>query len=155
MPLPPGTKLGPYEISASLGAGAMGEVYRAKDTRLGREVAIKVLPGALAQNTDRLQRFEQEARVLGTLGARHLTGRLKRLTLSVAAVEHDETARIEIPPGVDEVARLGSAFAKILAKDVPGVSVEVRQALANLTEHNRHLRDALGEVGRIIATLDS
>ncbi|MEA3197787.1 MAG: hypothetical protein QOF32_1839 [Gammaproteobacteria bacterium] len=52
--------------------------------------------------------------VLGTLGARHLTGRLKRLTLSVAAVEHDETARIEIPPGVDEVARLGSAFAKIL-----------------------------------------
>ena len=67
MPLPAGTKLGPYEISASLGAGAMGEVYRAKDTRLGREVAIKVLPGALAQNTDRLQRFEQEARVLGTL----------------------------------------------------------------------------------------
>src|SRR3977135_1065631 len=67
MPLPAGTKLGPYDISASLGAGAMGEVYRAKDTRLGREVAIKVLPGALAQNTDRLQRFEQEARVLGTL----------------------------------------------------------------------------------------
>jgi hypothetical protein len=48
-----------------------------------------------------------------------------------------------------------SAFAKILAKDVPGVSVEVRQALVNLTEHSRHLRDALGEVGRIIATLDS
>jgi serine/threonine protein kinase len=66
-PLPPGTKLGPYEISSSLGAGAMGEVHRAKDTRLGRDVAIKVLPGALAQNTDRLQRFEHEARVLGTM----------------------------------------------------------------------------------------
>jgi len=67
MPLPPGTKLGPYEICSSLGAGAMGEVYRAKDTRLGRDVAIKVLPGALAQNTDRLQRFEHEARILGTM----------------------------------------------------------------------------------------
>jgi serine/threonine protein kinase len=67
MPLPPGTKLGPYEISAALGAGAMGEVYRARDTRLGREVAIKVLPGALAQNPDRLQRFEQEARVLSAM----------------------------------------------------------------------------------------
>jgi serine/threonine protein kinase len=67
MPLPPGTKLGPYEISALLGAGGMGKVYRARDTRLGRDVAIKVLPGALAQNADRLQRFEQEARLLGTL----------------------------------------------------------------------------------------
>lgn len=67
MPLPPGTKLGPYEVSATLGAGGMGEVYRAKDTRLGRDVAIKVLPGALAQSADRLQRFEQEARVLGTM----------------------------------------------------------------------------------------
>ena len=67
MPLPPGTKLGPYEISASLGAGGMGEVYRARDTRLGRDVAINVLPGALAQNADRLQRFEQEACLLGTL----------------------------------------------------------------------------------------
>ena len=67
MPLPPGTKLGPYEISAALGAGAMGEVYRARDTRLGRDVAIKVLPGALAQNPERLQRFEQEARVLSAM----------------------------------------------------------------------------------------
>lgn len=48
-----------------------------------------------------------------------------------------------------------SAFAKILAKDVPGVSVEEREALVNLSEHNRHIRDALGEVGRLIATLDS
>jgi eukaryotic-like serine/threonine-protein kinase len=67
MPLTPGTKLGPYEIISALGAGAMGEVYRARDTRLERTVAIKVLPESLANDPDRLQRFEQEARVLSTL----------------------------------------------------------------------------------------
>jgi Tol biopolymer transport system component len=67
MGLSAGTKLGPYEIVAPLGAGGMGEVYRARDTRLGRDVAIKVLPSALAKDADRLQRFEQEARVLSAL----------------------------------------------------------------------------------------
>ena len=67
MPLSPGTKLGPYEIQSPLGAGGMGEVYRARDTRLGRDVAIKVLPEGFAQDPERLQRFEQEARVLGAL----------------------------------------------------------------------------------------
>ena len=67
MPLSAGTKLGPYEIQSQLGAGGMGEVYRARDTRLGRDVAIKVLPQALAQNTDRLERFEYEARLLSTV----------------------------------------------------------------------------------------
>jgi serine/threonine protein kinase len=52
MPLVPGTKLGPYEIAASLGAGGMGEVYRARDTRLGRDVAIKVLPPHLGANAE-------------------------------------------------------------------------------------------------------
>jgi Tol biopolymer transport system component len=67
MALTSGTKLGPYEIQSSLGAGGMGEVYRARDTRLERTVAIKVLPESLAKDTDRLLRFEQEARVLSTL----------------------------------------------------------------------------------------
>src|SRR5262249_27828144 len=62
MTLPSGTKLGPYEVLSTLGAGGMGEVYRARDPRLGREVAIKVLPRELSENRDRLQRFEQEAR---------------------------------------------------------------------------------------------
>jgi eukaryotic-like serine/threonine-protein kinase len=62
-----GTKLGPYEILAPLGAGGMGEVYRAKDPRLGREVAIKVLPASFSQDPDRLKRFEQEARAAGVL----------------------------------------------------------------------------------------
>src|SRR5262249_42213266 len=57
-----GSRLGPYEIVAPLGAGGMGEVYRAKDSRLGREVAIKVLPAALASDPERLKRFAKEAR---------------------------------------------------------------------------------------------
>src|ERR1700681_4622565 len=67
MPLCPGEKLGPYEILAPIGAGGMGEVYRAKDTKLDREVAIKVLPAALAQDPERLARFEREAKVLASL----------------------------------------------------------------------------------------
>jgi serine/threonine protein kinase len=62
-----GTKLGPYEIQAPLGAGGMGEVYRARDTRLGRDVALKVLPPSFARDSDRLRRFEQEARAVAAL----------------------------------------------------------------------------------------
>src|SRR4029077_3556723 len=69
MSLAAGTKLGPYEIVASLGAGGMGEVYRARDPRLGRDVAIKVLPAYFCQDSDRLRRFEQEARAAG--GPKH------------------------------------------------------------------------------------
>src|SRR5499433_2300464 len=61
------TRLGPYEIIAPLGAGGMGEVYRARDTRLGRDVAIKVLPPSYADDKERLQRFEQEACAAGAL----------------------------------------------------------------------------------------
>jgi eukaryotic-like serine/threonine-protein kinase len=67
MPLASGTKLGPYEILAPLGAGGMGEVYRAKDTRLGREVALKVLPESFSRDADRLRRFQQEARAVAAL----------------------------------------------------------------------------------------
>jgi eukaryotic-like serine/threonine-protein kinase len=62
-----GTRIGPYEIQSSIGAGGMGEVYRACDTRLGREVAIKILPGSFAQDDDRLRRFEQEERAVAAL----------------------------------------------------------------------------------------
>jgi serine/threonine protein kinase len=62
-----GTRLGPYEILAPLGAGGMGEVYRARDTRLGREVAVKVMPSSFSQDPDRLSRFGQEARAVSAL----------------------------------------------------------------------------------------
>src|SRR5260370_28730538 len=67
MPLALGSRLGPYEIVGHLGAGGMGEVYRARDPRIGRDVAIKVLPRSLSENSDLLRRFEQEARATGTL----------------------------------------------------------------------------------------
>ena len=67
MALTPGTRLGPYEIVAPLGAGGMGEVYRARDTRLERTVAIKILPESFACDHERLERFQQEARILSTL----------------------------------------------------------------------------------------
>ena len=62
-----GAKLGPYEIQGSIGAGGMGEVYRARDPRLGRDIAIKVLPASFSADGDRLQRFEQEARAAAAL----------------------------------------------------------------------------------------
>ncbi len=67
MALEAGTRLGHYEVVSSLGAGGMGEVYRAKDTKLGREVAIKVLLEEVSADPDRLARFEREAKVLGSL----------------------------------------------------------------------------------------
>src|SRR3989442_2175594 len=67
MALTSGTELGPYEIGSALGAGGMGEVYRARDSRLGREVAVKVLPGDVATDQDRVRRFEQEARSASAL----------------------------------------------------------------------------------------
>src|SRR5262244_4018393 len=67
MPLQAGQRLGSFEVLAPLGAGGMGEVYRARDTRLGREVALKVLPESLAADRDRLARFEQEARSASAL----------------------------------------------------------------------------------------
>ena len=67
MPLAPGARLGPYEILAPVGAGGMGEVYKARDPRLGRDIAIKVLPSTFSADPERLTRFEQEARAAAAL----------------------------------------------------------------------------------------
>ena len=72
MALPPGTRLGPYEITAQIGVGGMGEVYRATDTKLKRQVAIKVLPASVAGDVERLARFQREAEVLASLNHPHI-----------------------------------------------------------------------------------
>src|SRR5690349_19006336 len=72
MSLSPGTKLGPYEIQALLGTGGMGEVYRARDTRLERVVAIKVLPSGLTSDCDLKQRLDREARAISSLNHPHI-----------------------------------------------------------------------------------
>ena len=72
MPLAPGSRLGPYEILAPIGAGGMGEVYKARDTRLERTVAVKVLPAHLSSSADSRQRFEREAKTISQLSHPHI-----------------------------------------------------------------------------------
>ena len=67
MPVVTGSRLGQYEVVSAIGSGGMGEVYLARDTKLGREVAIKVLPEQFAQDSDRLARFRREAQLLASL----------------------------------------------------------------------------------------
>ena len=70
MTLATGSRLGPYEVIAAIGAGGMGEVYRARDSRLGRDVAIKILPPQFVAQPDRLRRFEEEARAMRAMSGR-------------------------------------------------------------------------------------
>src|SRR6266576_3136240 len=72
MTLAPGSKLGSYEVLSLLGAGGMGEVYRARDTKLGRDVALKILPALFAADPDRLARFRREAQVLASLNHQNI-----------------------------------------------------------------------------------
>src|ERR1700732_319126 len=72
MPLAPGTHLGPYEIAGPLGSGGMGDVYRARDTRLGRDVAVKILPTQVSKDPLRKQRFEREAKTVSSLNHPHI-----------------------------------------------------------------------------------
>ena len=72
MPISPGSRLGPYEILSPIGAGGMGEVYKAKDTRLDRTVAVKVLPAQLSSSAESRQRFEREAKTISQLSHPHI-----------------------------------------------------------------------------------
>jgi serine/threonine protein kinase len=82
--LTPGTRLGPYEIVSAIGEGGMGAVFRARDTRLDRDVAIKVLPEAFAHDADRLARFTREAKTLASLNHPHIAARV-RASLSLCS----------------------------------------------------------------------
>ena len=104
MPLSPGTRLGRYEVLAPLGAGGMGEVYRARDSRLQRDVAVKVLPEHLAQHADALSRFEREARVVAALShpnilAIHDVGREGPTAYAVMELLEGFTLREELRSG--------------------------------------------------------
>ena len=104
MALTPGTKLGPYEIQAQLGAGGMGEVYRARDTRLERDVAVKVLPAHLAEDADALARFEREAKAVAALSHPNIlgifdVGREGIIAYSVTELLEGETLRDRLAGG--------------------------------------------------------
>jgi TolB-like protein/Tfp pilus assembly protein PilF len=117
------TRLGPYEILAPLGVGGMGEVYRARDTRLGREVAVKVLPESLASNTDRQTRFEREARAVAALShpnilAIHDYGTHGAIVYAVMELLEGETLRERLVKGPlpwREAVEMGAAIADGLA----------------------------------------
>jgi serine/threonine protein kinase len=104
MPLAAGARLGPYEILAPIGAGGMGEVYRGRDPRLGRDVAIKVLPASFSSDADRLKRFEQEARAAGVLNHPNITivydiGQHDGTPYVVQELLEGETLRLELASG--------------------------------------------------------
>ncbi|HUS18655.1 MAG TPA: protein kinase [Terriglobales bacterium] len=111
MSLTPGTKLGPYEIVAPIGAGGMGEVYKARDTRLDREVAIKVLPSHLCKDADLKQRFEREARAISSLNHPHICtlhdiGREGEMEFLVLEYLEGETLAARLKKGPMPVAEL-------------------------------------------------
>jgi serine/threonine protein kinase len=117
MPLSVGNKLGPYEIIAPLGKGGMGEVYRAKDTNLDREVAIKVLPNTLARDPDRLARFEREAKVLASLNHPNIAtiyGLEECPEGKAIAMELVDGKTLTSPLPLTEVLRLASQIAEAL-----------------------------------------
>ena len=124
MALAPGTHLGSYEILAPLGAGGMGEVYRARDARLGRDVAIKILPASVAADPDLRQRFEREARALAALSHPHIcavydVGRQDDLEFLVMECLEGETLAdrlVKGPLSLDQALRYAVQIADALDK---------------------------------------
>ena len=113
MSLTPGTRFGPYEVVSALGAGGMGEVYRARDTRLGREVAIKVLPEAFASDPDRLRRFEQEARAIAALNHPHIC-QLHDVGPGYLVLEYVHGHELRGPMAADDAMRIARQIAGAL-----------------------------------------
>ncbi len=124
MNLSPGTRLGPYEILSPLGAGGMGEVYRARDTRLGREVAVKVLPEHLSSNPEVRARFEREAKTVSSLNHPHICvlhdlGRDRDIDYLVMELVDGETLASRLTKGAlptADVLRIGSQIADALER---------------------------------------
>src|SRR5438552_1012223 len=120
MALTPGTRLGPYEIVSALGAGGMGEVYRARDPRLNREVAIKVMAAELAKDAEWLRRFEQEARATAALShpnvlAVYDIGRSDDLSYLVTELLEGETLRERLARGAMPLRKAVEVALQVLA----------------------------------------
>jgi Tol biopolymer transport system component len=143
MPLDPGTRLGPYEVVCAIGAGGMGEVYRARDTKLNRDVALKVLPAEFALEAERLARFEREAQVLASLNHPNIaaiygfedSGGTRALVLEVVEgpTLADRIARGPIP--LDEAVPIARQLAEaleaaheqgIIHRDLKPANIKVR-----------------------------
>ena len=119
MPLTPGTRLGPYELIGALGAGGMGEVYRARDTKLDRDVALKILPESFASDPDRLMRFEREAKTLASLNHPNIA--------AIYGIE-DRALVMELVEGEDLSALIDGAPALHLQDALP-IARQIAEAL--------------------------
>ncbi len=138
MPLTPGTRLGPYEIVAPLGQGGMGEVYRARDTKLERDVAIKVLPANLADDPDALARFEREAKAVAALShpnilAIHDFGGDEGTVYAVMELLEGETLRERLRTGRCRPARRSRSRSRSRAGSPP----RTRRASSTATSSRR------------------
>jgi eukaryotic-like serine/threonine-protein kinase len=129
-----GSRLGPYEIVAPIGAGGMGEVYRAKDPRLGRDVAIKVLPAAFSSDADRLKRFEQEARAAGVLNH-------PNVTIVYDVGQHDGAPYVVQELLEGETLRAELAGGRLSARKAVDYAIEIARGLAAAHEKSIVHRD--------------
>ncbi len=135
MTLQPGRQLGPYEILAAVGAGGMGEVYSARDSKLGREVAIKVLPEAFSHDTERLVRFQREARLLASLNHPHIA--------TIYGLEESGDTHylvMELVPG-DTLAERIKRDGAVPVDESLGIATQVAEALEHAHEHGIIHRD--------------
>jgi serine/threonine-protein kinase len=113
MPLQPGSKIGPYEVLSKIGAGGMGEVYKARDNKLNREVAIKVLPAALANDADYLARFQREAQALAALHHPNIAT-IFGLEQNAIVMEYVEGAPLQGPLPIAEALPIAKQIAEAL-----------------------------------------
>jgi eukaryotic-like serine/threonine-protein kinase len=134
MTLPAGSRLGPYEIVAPIGAGGMGEVYRARDPRLGRDVAIKVLPASFSSDADRLKRFEQEARAAGVLNHPNVT-----IVYDIGSMDGAPYVVQELLEG--DTLRSELAFGRFSPRKAIDCAIQIAQGLAAAHEKGIVHRD--------------
>ena len=134
----PGTRFGPYEVLGLLGSGGMGEVYRARDPRLGREVAVKVLPRDMSSDPDRLRRFEQEARAAGALNHPNLVA-----VFDTGQHEGNPYVVFELLDGVTLRQRLGPG--PLPARKAVDYAAQIAQGLAAAHEKGIVHRDVKPE----------
>src|SRR3954451_17577755 len=127
MPLNPGTRLGVYDVVSLLGAGGMGEVYRARDARLNRDVAIKILPESFVADPERVARFEREAQLLAALNHPHIA--------SIYGLEHTGTAQflvMELVEGetlAERLQGLGAGGSGLAVEEALGIARQIADAL--------------------------
>src|SRR5205814_1093118 len=134
MPLTPGARLGVYEVTAQIGEGGMGQVYRARDTKLNRDVALKILPDAFASDLDRLARFTREAQTLASLNHPNIA--------AIYGIEESQDVRalvMELVEGEDLSAHMGRG--PILLAEALPIAKQIAEALEAAHEQGIIHRD--------------